>query len=289
MVKELEARVYTGVCVWVCGWHQEDRTLKTNLTQLWHNSFIFVTWLSHTCNFTHLRVLKIWLIHMSDMIPSHVCDMTHTCVWHDSFTCVWHDSFICATWRTRTCYTTHPYLQHYSFICATWLTYMCVTWHELSAERNTWHEWDMTHMYNMTHSYVHHDSLISATWLTHLCDRARVEHGEKWVRDSLTRETWLIYTCDMTHSYMWQGTCRARREMSSQRTQSLPRMPQPLWCRYKFPKEPYIWCKTALRIMQRALYIMQKRPVYEKEPCMMNSAIYLQNSHIYHAKEAYVW
>ena len=71
----------------------------------WHDSFIHVTCLIHTC------------------------DMTHSYVWHDSITrviyregsiarvyilevYVWHDSFICVTWLIHMCDITQSYVWH---------------------------------------------------------------------------------------------------------------------------------------------------------------------------------
>ena len=51
---------------------------------VWHDSFIFVTWLLHVCDITHSYVQNdicgTWLLHM--------CDMTCSYVWPDSFMCV---------------------------------------------------------------------------------------------------------------------------------------------------------------------------------------------------------
>ena len=52
------------------------------MSHTWHDRFISLTRLIHTCDAT-------WLIY--------VCDMTHLCVWHDSCMCVWHDSCMCVT------------------------------------------------------------------------------------------------------------------------------------------------------------------------------------------------
>jgi len=60
---------------------------------VWHDLFIFAT----------------WLIHM--------CDMTYSYVRHDSF--------ICVTWLIHMCDMTRSYVWHDSFICATWLIHMC--------------------------------------------------------------------------------------------------------------------------------------------------------------------
>ena len=65
-----------------------------------YDSFIFVTWLIHTCEMMHSYVCHDFFIHMTWLI--HVCDMTYSCVWHDDFkwstrlirpfllSCFWH-------------------------------------------------------------------------------------------------------------------------------------------------------------------------------------------------------
>jgi len=70
---------------------------------VWHDSFIYVT----------------WLIHMCDMTRSYV----------------WHDSFIYVTWLIHMCDMTHSYLWHDSSIYVTWLIHICATirWHRDSS------------------------------------------------------------------------------------------------------------------------------------------------------------
>jgi len=112
---------------------------------MWHDSFICLTWLvvdpvrkrggfqSYVCHCPFIRVTVIfvaWLIH--------TCDMTHLYVWHDSVMRVtW--LIICVTWLTiyvtwlmvdpprkgldviYTCDITHLYVWRESFICVAWL------------------------------------------------------------------------------------------------------------------------------------------------------------------------
>ena len=93
---------------------------------VWHDSFIWVTWLVDMCDMTHSYVWHdlfrcvTWLIHMFDMTHSDV----------------WHDSFIRMIFFIQMCDMTHADEWHDLFICVTWLI----------------------HMRDMTHSYVWRDS-----------------------------------------------------------------------------------------------------------------------------------
>jgi len=132
----------------VCGITDFDVWRAMTHSSVWHDLFMYVTWLihlwhdwfmphrcdvalSHEC---HDRFMYVTLTH------SYVCDITHSYVWHDSF--------ICVTWRIHMCDMAHSYVRHESCICVTWLI----------------------HMRDMTHSYVWHDSFIRVTWLIHMCD-----------------------------------------------------------------------------------------------------------------------
>jgi len=66
---------------------------------VWHDSFLSVTWLIHTCDMTHWICLTR-LIHM--------CHVTHA---H-----MWYDSFICVTWLIHMCDMTLSYVWHDSLI-----------------------------------------------------------------------------------------------------------------------------------------------------------------------------
>jgi len=129
---------------------------------VWHDSFVWVTWLIR------------------------VCDITHSCVWNDSFVCVtwlirmfdmthlcvWHDSFVCETWIIPACDMTHSCVRHDSFVCVTWLICVCC----------------------MTHSWVWRicacNMTYSCVWLIHVCD---MTHSCIWL---ITRETWIIRVYD---------------------------------------------------------------------------------------------
>ena len=104
---------------------------------MWHDSFIYVTWLIHTCDMTHSYMWHDSFIYATWLI--HTCDMTHSYMWHDSF--------IYVTWLIHICDMTHSYVWHDSFVCATWPIHMC----------------------DMTHWYVWHDSCVCVTWLMHMC------------------------------------------------------------------------------------------------------------------------
>jgi len=196
----------------------------TTHSYVWHDSFIFLTWLILTCDMTppcdmtrlfHLcdmtfRVCNV-PIHMWDMIHSYLqcdnmCDITLPFVWHYSsyvwraHSYVWHDSFLCVTWLVHMCDMTRSYVWHDSFLCVTYLVHM----------------WDMTYSYVwqasslrvtcLIESYVWHDSSIFATWLIHMCDGLCQMYdmtlSDLW-HESFICVTWLIHVCDMTHSYVW--------------------------------------------------------------------------------------
>jgi len=156
-----------------CVWH-DSLTPRTSYARVnshlevthwyvWHDSFIWVTWLIHTC--------VIWLIHM--------CDMTHSYVWHDSRTCthlegsfLWYDPFINIMWSKHTRDMTHS--------CVTWLIQIC----------------------DMTHSYVWRDSLIQVTWLTHTWDMTnpRVRHDSFVGHASYICGPWFIHMSNVSLS-----------------------------------------------------------------------------------------
>jgi len=134
---------------------------------VWHDSFIYMTWLIHMCDVTNSHVWSdafirvIWLIH----------------VWHTNTSYAWHDPFIRVIWLIHMCDTTNSYVWHASFMCVIWLIHMR----------------DMAHMCDMSHSMcdvnltvrrylsVRHDSFIRMTCLIH--------------------RIWL-----MTHSYVWHDS-----------------------------------------------------------------------------------
>jgi len=72
---------------------------------VWHDSFIYVTWLIFICDLTHLYM--------------------------------WHDSSICVTWLIYICDMTHLYMWHDSSICVTWLIYICI--HIVCGMTQAWH------------------------------------------------------------------------------------------------------------------------------------------------------
>jgi len=98
--------------------------LVTSFPYVWHDLFIYVTWLIYMCDMTHSYVRHDSVICATRLI--HMCNMTHLYVRHDSF--------ICATRLIHMYDMTHLYVRHDSFICVTWLI----------------------HMYDMTHSYTIH-------------------------------------------------------------------------------------------------------------------------------------
>ena len=109
-------------CRWqglVCRWHLHSLMSSTYLyvdgvhirdmthSYVWHDSFIWVTWLIHMCDLTHSYVWLDSFICVTRLI--HMCHMTHSYVWHDQF--------ICVTWLMHMCDMTHSYVWHDSMTC----------------------------------------------------------------------------------------------------------------------------------------------------------------------------
>jgi len=164
------------------------------LSDVWHDSFIRVTWLIHMCDVTHSYVWHDSFIRVT--WPIHMCDMTHSYVWHDScirvtwlihtsdmtLSDVWHDSFIRVTLIRVTrldkhltitidvyveCVMAHSYMWHDASICVACLEKhlnmtidLCVQIWRGELTRATW----IIHTFDLTHSYVSHDPFICVTW-----------------------------------------------------------------------------------------------------------------------------
>jgi len=100
---------------------------------VWHDSFICVTRLIHTC------------------------DMTHSYVGQDSF--------ICVLWRIRMCDTAHSYVCYDPLVCVTWLISMCDVTHIPIC--------DVTHSYDRHIRMIYmwhvswHDTFV---WSPYTCD-----------------------------------------------------------------------------------------------------------------------
>ena len=129
------------------------------------DSFIWVTWLIHTCDMTQFYerhdsfvyvtcriICAKWLIHM--------CDMTHSYVWHDSF--------ICETWLIHTWDITHSEVCHASFIRVSWLIHRWVVTHSfLSIWRTS----------PILHRIITITKLIHTCGMTHPCILSWLIHG----------------------------------------------------------------------------------------------------------------
>jgi len=121
----------------------------TTHSNVWHDSFICVTWLVHMRDMTHSYawhdsfICVTWLIQVRDMTyPNHSLlprahsptpsPMCYMYMRYGSFICgIWSDSFIrvtwlihCETWLIDTCDMTHSYMWHDWFICVTWLIHV---------------------------------------------------------------------------------------------------------------------------------------------------------------------
>ena len=191
--------------------------------QIWHDSFIRVTWLNHTCNMTPSCVCLSY-----HSISTCAGDMTNSCVWYFfavfcrvlqcvaatwrvhmcdmTHLCVWHDSVIWVKWRIHVGDMTHSYVCRDSYVWPD--SFICVI--------GRIHKCDVTHLYVSRDSFIHVPWLIHMYDVTHLhvCHNLHVplfEHVVKimshiWTRDMMHNSsicvTRLILLCDMTHSYV---------------------------------------------------------------------------------------
>jgi len=130
---------------------------------MWHDSFIRVTRLIHTCDMTHSFVWHDAFIRVTWFI--HTCDMTHSYVWHDAF--------IRVTWLIHTCDMTHSYVWHDSLIRVTRLVHMCdmtphsYGWLDVTNATSDTRCFtpipQTTHTCDTTHSNLSHHSFIPVT------------------------------------------------------------------------------------------------------------------------------
>jgi len=117
--------------------HSHDQLPVVLLLCVWHDSFIWVTWLVCICDMMHSCVChKQLLIHM--------CGMTHLDVWLDSFTYV--------TWLIHMCDMTHSHVWHDSSICVTWLI----------------HDSEMTHLNERRDSFIYVPWLMWSSYILRL-------------------------------------------------------------------------------------------------------------------------
>jgi len=113
---------------------------------VWHDSFIWVTWLFLLCHTNHSYVWHNLFICVTRLINMY--DMTHLYPWPDSLTCmtwhvdvcdithshscVWHDSMICVTWLIDMSNLTHWCVWHHSFIQRILNRLRVYAWHNSS-------------------------------------------------------------------------------------------------------------------------------------------------------------
>jgi len=111
-------------------------------SDVWHDSFIRVTWLIHMCDMTHP-------LRLHPTPSTEVTWLFHTCVtW---LIHMWRDLFTCVAWLIHMCDMTHPTCLHPTHSTkVTWLVHICDVTHSYV----TW----LIHMRDVTHSYVWHDS-----------------------------------------------------------------------------------------------------------------------------------
>jgi len=142
---------------------------------VWHDSFIRVPWLVHTCDMTHWDVCHdVWCVSL----VLRICDRWHM---HSHVSL---DPFTSLTWLLHVSCMTHSYLWHDSFLSVTWLIPVC----------------DMTHSDVCLTSSIGHTAVwpfMCVTCFIHVCG---IPH---WYlsHTSSTYVPWLIHMCGMTHSY----------------------------------------------------------------------------------------
>ena len=127
----------------------DDSFIRVTHLFVWHDSFIRVTWLIHTCVTDSFCSYLCRLIYIRDSFIcltwlKHVYDMTHSYVWHDSFIRVWLTNSFCPFCLRR---------QRSKRSCGSRLIHLCG-----SFIRVTW----LKHIYYMTHSYVYDWFVLSA-------------------------------------------------------------------------------------------------------------------------------
>jgi len=200
---------------------------------VWHDSFIWVTWLIHMCAMTHSYVwhdslVPVWHYSITRNRQSkrrgfhhHICvtllnysvmqcdaePVLCICVYIYTYMCSmtqpkqrgFHSHHKCASWLIHMCDTTHSYMWHDSFIWVTWLTYQC---HTVWCRAQSIHM--HIHIYIYTYVCVFHDSITrnrqSKRRSFHLIIIISVQD------DAFICVTWLIHMCDKTHSYMWHDS-----------------------------------------------------------------------------------
>jgi len=174
---------------------------------VWHDSFICVTWLIHMCDITHsyvsFNMSLVWRIQCVTHCPGNV----------------WHDSFICVTWLIHMCAMTHSYVCHDPCIRVTWLIHV----------RDMTQHKPLSWMSHSTRSGMCDtlmplavcvcDMTYSLVWHTDAAHCVCMWHDlftcvTRWCCSLCWCVTWPIYmcdmlmplavcVCDMTHSSVW--------------------------------------------------------------------------------------
>jgi len=88
-------------CTFRVMWRVMSRIRSCDMTHpytrdVWHDSLVYVTWLSHMCDMTHSHVWHEYFIRVHDTFEIHLTCLIHWCDMTYSF--IWHDSFIQVTW-----------------------------------------------------------------------------------------------------------------------------------------------------------------------------------------------
>jgi len=153
---------------------------------MWHDSFIYVTWLIHICDMTHSYMWHdsccIWLslTHRTWMHPGvvneschiHMCDMTHSYDMND----LWRSH---VTYMNESCHIYEWVMSHIQSPTYIWMHLGAFNAPHSQHTSGAWgalHAPSCIHICDMTHSYMWHDSFIYATWLIHICDMTHSQH-----------------------------------------------------------------------------------------------------------------
>jgi len=172
-------------------------TCARTYLDVWHDSFICVTWL---CVTSLIHSCERWLISTFDRTRSYL----------------WHDSFKCVTWLTHMCDLTHSSVWHDSFQRVTWLVHTSdmprsYMWHVSLNSRRHLRTRHVSQPYDMWHIPLKYQ-MVYAMMMKCMWGRYNIMHSN--VSDDACMswriqvyETMMKCICDITHSNVWNGVC----------------------------------------------------------------------------------
>ena len=174
------------------------------VVNVWHDSFICVTWLLHKCVMTpsylrHDSFIHVqWLLHMSvyffDAAVAHAAVVTRQ--W-------WQRCSTWVTWLIHMCYMTPSYVRHDFFICKMTPSYECVHFFDAAVAQAV----VVATLQYMSHELIHMcvKSFVCEIWLIHTCDMTP-SYENVHFSDSALAQAMVVavlqYICDMTHLYV---------------------------------------------------------------------------------------